>query len=337
MSKRAIIIGGSGQIGMAATARLLAAGWEVISAQRHAADAPPGTTGAAFDRNAPDALKNLIGQGADALIDCIAYTPDQARAHLELQPDLGHLIVISSCSAYRGEGMGDDAVPGPSMPRFPNPMRETSPRWKVLGDDYASRKAAMEDVLLEGAKGAMTILRPGAIHGPGCRSPREWWVLQRVLDGRSKILMANSEALFHTTHTANIAALIETVLAAPGVRALNIGDPDVHPASDLVRMILKAGSAEAEIVSIAERRKDILGAHPWAPPYPAIMDLTAATALGYRPATSYAASIAETCQDLLARAKGRPWRDAFPGLAPYPDAMFTYEAEDAYLAEGADA
>ena len=50
-----------------------------------------------------------------------------------------------------------------------------------------------------------------------------------------------------------------------------------------------------------------------------------------------AASIAETCPDLLARAKGRPWRDAFPGLAPYPDAMFTYEAEDAYLAEGADA
>ncbi len=332
MSKTAIIIGGSGQIGQACAKHLLSLGWNVVSAQRHAAGAPSGTEGAAFDRAQPDALKNLVGAGADALIDTIAYGPEHARDLLVVQPNLGHLIVISSCSAYRGEGSGPDAVPGPTMPRFPNPMHEDSPRWAVLGDDYSSRKAAMEGVLLEGARGPLTILRPGAIHGPGCRSPREWWVLKRVLDGRAQIPMAHGDALFHTTATANIAALIETVLAAPGVRALNIGDPQVHPARDLVAMILAAVNAKAEIVPVTGKRQDFVGSHPWAPPHSAIMDLTAAGALGYRPATTYAASIAETCADLIARADGRPWRDAFPGLAPYPDAMFSYDAEDAYLA-----
>ncbi len=68
---------------------------------------------------------------------------------------------------------------------------------------------------------------------------------------------------------------------------------------------------------------------PWSIAGPVVLDMSAAAAVGYRPVTDYAGFARETCRDLIARAEGRPWRDAFPGLAPYPAAMFDYAVEDA--------
>ena len=44
--------------------------------------------------------------------------------------------------------------------------------------------------------------------------------------------------------------------------------------------------------------------------------------MGYRPVTDYRASAPATCEALVEAARGRNWREAFPGLAAYPAAMF---------------
>jgi NAD(P)-dependent dehydrogenase (short-subunit alcohol dehydrogenase family) len=77
------------------------------------------------------------------------------------------------------------------------------------------------------------------------------------------------------------------------------------------------------------------GWSPWSVERPLVLDMAAAAELGYRPVAAYPDAVEKVCHDLIARAEGRPWREAFPGLAPYPDAMFEYDREDAFLASTA--
>jgi hypothetical protein len=61
-----------------------------------------------------------------------------------------------------------------------------------------------------------------------------------------------------------------------------------------------------------------------------VLDMTAATALGYRPQTGYAATVA-ICDWLVQATEGADWRALFPVLASYPYDLFDYQAEDALL------
>src|SRR6202012_983870 len=92
---------------------------------------------------------------------------------------------------------------------------------------YSTRKVAMEDALLDGARIPLTILRPFAIHGPGCRSPREGWFVTRALGGVSELPLAyDGEVRFHTSAPANIAELARVALEAGGTHVLNAADPE---------------------------------------------------------------------------------------------------------------
>ena len=59
--------------------------------------------------------------------------------------------------------------------------------------------------------------------------------------------------------------------------------------------------------------------------------MTAATALGYRAETGYAATVGPICDWLLHATEGKDWRALFPVLASYPYDLFDYRAEDAWL------
>jgi hypothetical protein len=59
--------------------------------------------------------------------------------------------------------------------------------------------------------------------------------------------------------------------------------------------------------------------------------MTAATALGYRPRTGYAATVGPICDWLIEATKRADWRDLFPVLASYPFDLFDYQSEDAWL------
>lgn len=334
----AFIVGGSGQIGLAVARRLLADGWTVTCAQRNPDDLPADLRGrvmaVALDRKAPGALEAALGEGADALIDTVAYGPEQGRQLLAVQGGVGAIAVISTGSVYRAEGTAADAKPGPTLPRLPVPVREDHPRWASGDGNYSTEKVALEDVLFDGALGGLTVVRPWAIYGPGCRSPREWWFLKRILEDRRTIPLAyEGRSVFHTSASANIAELIRVSLATPGVRALNAADPEALSVRQIGEVILAATGSTAALSPVSGMRRDRVGATPWSVADPIVADMSAAEALGYRPLGGYRDFIGETLRDLRARASGRPWRDAFPGLAPYPDAMFEYEAEDAFFAK----
>jgi nucleoside-diphosphate-sugar epimerase len=96
------------------------------------------------------------------------------------------------------------------------PISESQPL--VAADDltYGGGKVGLENVLLDAGKLPVTVLRPAAVCGPGCRHLREWWLIKRVLDGRTILpLKDGGRSRFHPSSTGNIADVYPALAAYP--------------------------------------------------------------------------------------------------------------------------
>jgi len=336
---RALILGGTGQIGRATAARLLAAGWDVDLTGRDPAHMPTeiSAAGGSFvtaDRDDPGQLVGALGDGADLLVDCICYTAAAATRLLPLVRNAGSTVMISSKAVYVDDSgrhsNSEDA------PRFDGPIREGQSTMAPGDGDYNSRegyganKVAAENVLLDSGE-PVTVLRPSKVHGAGASTPREWVFVKRALDRRPAIFLAHRGAgVDHPTAAANIAALIEVVAAKPGRRILNSADPDAPSALEISRTIARLLDHKWDEVLLDDDADPALGRHPWDAPFPIVLDMSAAEELGYSPAGDYAATVADEVEWLVLAARSG---ESLPGLDDdYFGPLLDYAAEDRYLA-----
>jgi len=322
---------------------MLQAGWQVDVTGRDPGRMPPELTaaGARFtvaDRHDQAQLRAAFGDGADLLVDCVCYTAADARLVLPFARAADSTVMISSKAVYvddQGRHSNSDA-----SPEFAGPVRETQPTMAPSDVDFNSRegyganKVAAERVLLDSGV-PVTVLRPSKVHGVGGTRPREWMFVKRVLDRRPAVFLARRGAgVDHPTAAANLAALVDTVAAVPGRRILNSADPDAPSGLEIARAIARHLGHQWEEVLLEESESvGTLGRHPWDSVPPIILDMTAATELGYVPAGDYATTVAAQA-DWLVSAAGR---DA--GLVRgwmsdgFFDSLLDYAAEDRYLAE----
>jgi nucleoside-diphosphate-sugar epimerase len=338
---RALILGGTGQIGRAAAARLLAAGWEVDLTGRDPGRMPTEIAAAggrfmAADRGSSEHLLAALGDGAELLVDCICYTAAAATQLLPLARNAGSTVMISSKAVYvdrSGRHSNSEEAP-----RFDGPINEGQPTMAPGDGDYNSRegyganKVAAENVLLDSGV-PVTVLRPSKIHGVGASTPREWVFVKRALDRRPAVFLAHRGAgVDHPTAAANIAALIEIVAAKPGRRILNSADPDAPNALEISRTIARLLDHEWAEVLLDDDADPALGRHPWDAPYPIVLDTSAAAEeLGYTPVGDYATTVVDEVDWLVSAARGG---ELLPGLDDdYFGPFLDYAAEDRYLAE----
>jgi nucleoside-diphosphate-sugar epimerase len=327
MRKTALIIGGAGQIGAAASAALVTDGWRVVAGCKTGSmSVPEDAERLVLDRDEPGALARAVGGGVDALIDVVAY--DDVHARQLLQLEVGALVVISSASVYRDvAGRTLDEARQTGFPDFPVPIAEDQPTVTPGPATYSTRKAALEQALLQNASRPTTILRPSAVYGPGSRHPREWFFVRRILDGRRAVPLAYSgESRFHPAAAANIAELIGAVLRAPATQVLNIADPEAPTVAEIGRVIAGVYDHDLEIVPFAGPPQGKVGLSPWCAAGPLVLSTARAEALGYRPAQTYQTAVGAACRSAEAMAAAGI---AFPD---YMTAMFAYAAEDAWLA-----
>jgi nucleoside-diphosphate-sugar epimerase len=340
---RALLIGGTGQIGTATARRLLDHGWTVHLTGRDPHNMPTdlldaGATFSSAHRDNPTQLADALGDGADLLLDCICFTAADARLLLPLTSSATSTVVISSKAVYLDEHGNHSNSPTP--PHFTEPVRETQPTMAPRTDiPYASRdgygpnKVAAEHTLLD-HDAPITILRPSRVHGIGAGRPREWHFVKRALDQRPAVLLTRrGTGTVHPTAADNIAALIETAALNPGTRVLNSADPDAPTALEISRIIATHLGHTWDEVLLDDTAPNDLGRHPWESVHPVILDTTAALQLGYQPVGDYATTVARELDWLADRAEGGAGDKTLPGLTdPYFDALFDYAAEDAYLA-----
>lgn len=299
----AFILGGTGQIGTAASEGLRAHGWDVTVAARTGGDVR-------LDRKEGLELPGDF----DALVDCVAFTREHGEQLLGLAGRVGTLVVVSSASVY-----SDDLA----NVKLPVPIPETHPTVEPGDADYSSNKRALELTLLEQDSLPATVLRPCAIHGPHARGHvREWYFVKRAQDRRPFVLLAYlGESRFHTTATANLAELIRLACEQPGTRVLNAGDPEPPTTLEISRTIA-ALTGHERIEYLLEDAPEAARS-PWAVRHPLVVDMAAAEReLGYRPLATYAEAVGDTVGWLL---------DASPPLGEYMETFFDYGAEDEYV------
>jgi nucleoside-diphosphate-sugar epimerase len=327
---RALVLGGTGAIGLATARRLAARGWDVDVTGHDPRKLPAGA-GARFvasERRDARALRAAYGDGADLLVDCVCFTAADAELLLPYARDAGSTVLISSKAVYVDDAGNHSNSDSP--PRFDGPIRETQPTLPPGAGDYTTRegyganKVAAERVLLDSGA-PVTVLRPSKVHGAGATRAREWVFVKRVLDSRTAVFLAHRGAgVDHPTAATNIAALVEIAAAKPGARVLNSADPDAPSGLEIARTVARHLGHEWEEILVDG---DEPGRHPWDAAHPIVLDTTSAAELGYVPAGDYAATVAEELDWLVALARdGELARLDHEFFGPFLD----YEAEDRY-------
>ncbi|MEB8341162.1 NAD-dependent epimerase/dehydratase family protein [Streptomyces endophyticus] len=342
--KKALVIGAAGQIGRPTVRALAADGWEVTAASRGGgrdASWSGDVRAVRLDREDGDAVAALVGDGVDLVVDLIAFTPVHGRQLAGLADRIGSAVVVSSAAVYedeRGRGFHTQGEPD-GWPHYPVPIPETL-RTAGPGDGSRARKVRIEQELLAlGDRLPTTVLRPSAVHGPYCRTPRELYFVKRNLDGRrTRVLAYNGESRFHPASVRNLAELVRLSAARPGSRVLNAADPDHPSVAGIGAMIDELMGVETGTVLVdGPPPAPNVGDSPWSVPRPLILDMSAAEReLGYKPVTTYADALPETVEWLTARLREQDWESGFPKMvASYTTGLFDYAAEDAWLASSA--
>lgn len=336
---RVVVLGVNGVAGKAIASELCTSGCEVFGTGRDIGRFPPrlldrGIRFVCSDRHDPVQLDQVLAAGADVVIDCLCYTAAHARQLLVHRESFGSAIVLSTKAVYVDDHNRHSNSENP--PRFERPVAETQ---RVLEPDfsgayqsregYGPNKVAAEITLLESGA-PVSILRPSRIHGAGGSRAREWFVVKRLLDGRSRIPVAHhGQTGNHTTAAMNLARLIGICAQRPGTRVLNAADPDLSTAADIVHAIAAACHRPVQVVGLNDDAPSEFGWTPWASWPPFFLDTTASTRMGYEPAGTYSEMVPAAVRDLVELShQRRTVRED----DPYFDGRFDYTIDDAALA-----
>ena len=344
--KAAFIIGGTGQIGTAAARHLAERGWSVLLGHRgaHHVDSALNeldVTSVRVDRDDTEALLPLA-EGHDLVLDTVAYDSTHAEQLTRLTGAVGSVVVISTGGVYQdAEGRNlDTATTEDNFPRFPDPIDESQPTIADGAPTYGVLKAQLERTLLDADELPVSILRPGAVHGPFSEALREWYFVKRVRDRRERVVLAyDGASRFSPTSTAAIAELTRLCAERPGKRLLNVADDDVT-VTDIAEAVFSAMDRGVELVPVSGAPTGGVGRTPWSTPHPIVLSTQRAKdELGFEPPAPYREAVRADIEWIVDVADGAQrrqvtWRALFPHLVHRygADAWFDYASEDAYLA-----
>lgn len=282
---RALVIGGTGFVGVATCKELMRRGIETIAASRRQHPYGTFTSHVAFDRRDPAQLEEALGRiDPDVLVDLAAYQPGEVEAALRLFR--GQRYVFASTGVYRDREGGEaarevDFVP----PEGPLPTEELP---------YMEGKRWCEAVLSRHPEVNWISLRLPALYGAADPTLRIAAYLQRVEDGGPLLVPAETydwRATLGWVKDAGFAVALAAEAPAEIRGAYNVGFRDLS----LHRLLAGiAGAMGKELRAVPVPFTDLpQGSSPYGPaasPYgpnprrPAGYDLTRSEAdLGFRP------------------------------------------------------
>jgi nucleoside-diphosphate-sugar epimerase len=248
---KVLFIGGTGLISSACTRLAVDRGVDLFLLNRGShPDRAFGATPLVADLRDEVAVERAIaGHRFDAVVDWIAFTPDDIERDLRLfRARADQFVFISSASAYR-------------KPLVDWLVREDSPLANPFWD-YARDKIACEERLMRAFRDdgfPVTIVRPSLTYGD-TQVPlavnswaRPYTAIARMRRGRPLIVPGDGTSLWTITHNSDFAKAFVGLLGRPQAigQAFNIMSDEVLTWDEIYRQVAAAAGAEARIVHIA--------------------------------------------------------------------------------------
>jgi nucleoside-diphosphate-sugar epimerase len=205
---RILVIGGNGFIGTPLVRELRGGGHEVAVFHRRAQPGldSDGVTQIEGNRNRlPEYRAEFLKFAPDVIVDLLLSSEAQARQLMDTVSGVTlRVVVASSMDVYRAWGMLHGVEPGALEPipiTEESPVRSTRQLYppdalqKMQGVfswiDEGYDKIAVEDVVMNDADVAGTVVRLPMVYGPGDRLHRLHPVLKRIADGRTSLLLSD--------------------------------------------------------------------------------------------------------------------------------------------------
>ncbi|MDH3678565.1 MAG: hypothetical protein OEV40_01320 [Acidimicrobiia bacterium] len=250
MTKKALVIGGTGPTGPGVVNGLVERGYEttILHTGRHEVDTIP--TSVEHVHTNPFRIAEVGDALGPRTFDVVYAMYGRLR---DLAPYFagrtGQFVAVGGVPAYRGFARPHLNAPQGMLV----PVRETATRAVDDENEKVAKIVATEDVVFEHHPDA-TLFRYPLIYGPGQINPREWLVVRRIIDGRRRFILSDGGLTLRTaaygpnaSHALTLA--VERSDAAAG-NAYNISDEHVLTAAQTIEVLAAALDAEIEIVNL---------------------------------------------------------------------------------------
>jgi nucleoside-diphosphate-sugar epimerase len=244
---RVLFIGGSGVISSACSRVAAGSGIELFVLNRGVSTTrplPAQVTTLHADIREPTSVKDTIKDlDFDAVVDWVAFTPDQIQTDIDLfDGRTGQYVFISSASAYQ--------TPPARLPVTEStPLR--NPFWQ-----YSRDKIACEDLLVAAYRDRgfpATIVRPSHTYDKTL-VPFDggWTVLGRMLAGKPVIVPGDGTSLWTLTHHEDFARAFVPLLGHPRTlgEAIHITSDDVLTWNQIAAALAAALGVTARLVHV---------------------------------------------------------------------------------------
>ncbi|MDQ0675487.1 nucleoside-diphosphate-sugar epimerase [Pseudarthrobacter siccitolerans] len=260
--KSILFVGGTGVISAAAAQRAVALGHRltILNRGRSTRPVPEGVETLSADVRDISAVREALGgREFDAVADFITYTPDQAKASLDLFAGRsGQYVFISSASAYQ-------------KPPTRLPIRESTPLKNPFWQ-YSRDKIACEELFYEAYREQdfpVTVVRPSHTYDrTKIAMVGGWTDIHRMRAGLPVMVHGDGTSLWTLTHSQDFAKAFVGLLGRPQAvgESYTITSDEYLPWNQIYQLFARAaGVREPELVHVASEtiaaHSDELGAN----------------------------------------------------------------------------
>jgi nucleoside-diphosphate-sugar epimerase len=245
-----LFIGGTGPTGLPIVHGLLDAGHDVTMVNRGLHPKPelaaiPTITADPYDEaSLTEALGTATWDTVVAMYGRLRMIARVTKGRCD------HFVSIGGVPAYRGWTDPWQFDP----PGLPVPVREDG---ALVADETIDSKGyrivRTEDAVFDAHPTAAHFRYP-YMYGPYQPVPREWSIVRRVLDGRTRMIVADDGlTLHHHGYTENVAAAVLRAILHPELASgtiFNVGDEEVLTVRQVVELCARALGADLELVSM---------------------------------------------------------------------------------------
>jgi nucleoside-diphosphate-sugar epimerase len=254
-----LIIGGTGFISRCLARQLLERGERVTLLTRGRMQPDSRAESLVADRTRPGDLARAVGERMfDVVYDLIAYRPEEsAESATVFTGRTGRFIHCSTVSVY----MVSDKVECPiteDQDRAPvMPFWDRNP----FGMDYGIRKRLCEDVLWarhDHRDFPVTMLRPTYVSGPADPAGRDFFWIERILDGGPLLVPGTGAFRFQQAYVEDVARAFISVMEKPASigQAYNVAGEEEFTTNEYIESLCRLLGRNPEIVHLDQARFD---------------------------------------------------------------------------------